>query len=137
MKAKEVLNTLNISRQTLSKYVNKGTIDAMVLKNGDYDYDRESVYEVLNARGHKLKNTPRVKRHVIVFPGKDRTEKRMRCVDDAVSVFMKDHLGDDVYVEDKSRKLDDVLDEVQRYRVKELVVMDDDYETMSALDRTG
>ncbi len=48
MKAKEVLQLLRITRPTLSKYVKDGTIKATILKNGRYDYDRESVYAFLN-----------------------------------------------------------------------------------------
>lgn len=48
MKAKEVLNLLRITRQTLTKYVKEGTIKAEILPNGRYEYDEESVYLFLN-----------------------------------------------------------------------------------------
>ena len=48
MKAKEVLNKLKVTRQTLTKYVSKGYIQATRLPNGQYDYDESSVYNFLN-----------------------------------------------------------------------------------------
>jgi len=44
MKSKEVLNFLNISRVTLTKYVKNGTIKVTKLDNGYYDYDNDSVF---------------------------------------------------------------------------------------------
>ena len=48
MKAKEVLNLLRITRQTLTNYVKNGIIKVEILKNGRYDYDNQSVYSFLN-----------------------------------------------------------------------------------------
>lgn len=48
MKAKEVLNKLKVTRQTLTKYVAKGYIQVSKLPNGQYDYDDSSVYNFLN-----------------------------------------------------------------------------------------
>lgn len=48
MNASSVLQILNITRPTLSKYVNDGTIKAIKKENGQYDYDSESVYKLLN-----------------------------------------------------------------------------------------
>ena len=48
MKAKEVLELLQISRPTLTKYVKEGIIKVHVLPNGRYDYDKESVYQLFN-----------------------------------------------------------------------------------------
>lgn len=48
MKAKEVLNLLNISRVTLHKYVKLGKIKVKKLNNGYYDYDINSVYSLLS-----------------------------------------------------------------------------------------
>lgn len=44
MKSKEVLQFLNISRVTLTKYVKNGTIKTTLLDNGYYDYDEKSVF---------------------------------------------------------------------------------------------
>jgi predicted site-specific integrase-resolvase len=47
MKAREVLKILGISRVTLNKYVNNGSIKVTKLDNGYYDYDDESVYKFM------------------------------------------------------------------------------------------
>lgn len=49
MKAKEVMQILRISNPTLSSYVKKGWIKTTTLPNGRYNYDEESVYDMLNA----------------------------------------------------------------------------------------
>ena len=48
MKAKEVMQILRISNPTLSSYVKKGWIKGTKMPNGRYNYDEESVYEMLN-----------------------------------------------------------------------------------------
>lgn len=48
MKSKEVLELLQITRPTLTKYVKEGIIKIEVLPNGRYDYDKESVYKLFN-----------------------------------------------------------------------------------------
>lgn len=48
MKAKEVLQILRVTRPTLTKYVKEGLIKVTVKANGQYDYDPDSVYKVLN-----------------------------------------------------------------------------------------
>lgn len=48
MKSKEVLELLQITRPTLTKYVKQGIIKIIVLPNGRYDYNKESVYKLFN-----------------------------------------------------------------------------------------
>ena len=48
MKAKEVLHILKVTRQTLTKYVKEGRVKVTVKGNGQYDYDSDSVYKLLN-----------------------------------------------------------------------------------------
>lgn len=48
MKAKEVLQILKVTRQTLTKYVKEGHVKVTVKGNGQYDYDSDSVYKLLN-----------------------------------------------------------------------------------------
>lgn len=50
MNAHEVLYRLDITRQTLTKYVKNGIIKAEKKENGQYEYDDESVYKLLNER---------------------------------------------------------------------------------------
>ena len=47
MKAKEVLEILNITRPTLSKYVKEGLIAVDSEINGQYNYNEESVNKLL------------------------------------------------------------------------------------------
>ena len=47
MKAKEVLALLSITRQTLCKYVKQGLIKVDSSINGQYRYNKESVYALL------------------------------------------------------------------------------------------
>jgi len=47
MKATDVLRLLRITRQTLSKYVRDGKIKVTKLKNGKYEYDRDSIYKLV------------------------------------------------------------------------------------------
>ena len=57
MKAKEVLEKLNITRPTLTKYVKQGLIKTDSVVNGQYIYNDESVYALLNGKGtHTLKD---------------------------------------------------------------------------------
>ena len=48
MTAKEVLRVLQITRQTLTKYVKEGKLKVTIKGNGRYDYDADSVYKMLN-----------------------------------------------------------------------------------------
>jgi predicted site-specific integrase-resolvase len=48
MKAKEVLKLLRITRPTLCKYNKIGLIKGKLLPSGFYDYDKESVFKLLN-----------------------------------------------------------------------------------------
>ena len=46
MKAKEVMELLDISRRTLTRYITKGVIKGTRLPTGRYIYDDESVYKL-------------------------------------------------------------------------------------------
>ena len=48
MKAKDVLKILNITRQTLCKYVKIGLINVKKLPNGQYDYNKNDIYKLIN-----------------------------------------------------------------------------------------
>ena len=48
MTAREVLRVLQITRQTLTKYVKENKLKVTVKGNGRYDYDADSVYKMLN-----------------------------------------------------------------------------------------
>lgn len=55
MKAKQVLNLLKITRPTLSKYVKDGRLSIDSEVNGQYNYNDQSVFALLN-RGMSRKN---------------------------------------------------------------------------------
>lgn len=55
MKSKDVLRVLDVTRQTLSKYVREGKIQVEVLSNGYFDYNENDVFKLAN-RG-KTRNT--------------------------------------------------------------------------------
>lgn len=50
MKSNEVLKKLGVTRVTLSNYVKQGIIKATKKKNGQYDYDEQSVYQFLGTK---------------------------------------------------------------------------------------
>ena len=52
MKAKEVMELLDISRRTLSRYIISGVIKGKRLPTGRYIYDDESVYELAGKKKH-------------------------------------------------------------------------------------
>jgi len=47
MKAKEVMNLLDICRRTLARYVKSGQVKIDVTINGQHRYNAESVYKLL------------------------------------------------------------------------------------------
>lgn len=47
MKAKEVMQALNICRRTLARYVKSGQVKIDVTINGQHRYNAESVYNLL------------------------------------------------------------------------------------------
>ena len=53
MKASKVLKLLQVTRQTLCRYVKEGKILGKPLPNGYYDYDEESVYKFLDNELHR------------------------------------------------------------------------------------
>ena len=50
MKAKEVMAILQITRPTLCKYVKQGLIKIDAEINGQYRYNKESVYALLSGK---------------------------------------------------------------------------------------
>ena len=56
MKAKEVMELLEISRRTLTRYITKGIIKGTRLPTGRYIYDDESVYQLAGKKKHTKDN---------------------------------------------------------------------------------
>ena len=61
MKAKEVLNILNIGHRTLGTYVKKKLLNPIKINTNHYEYDPEEVFAILG----KKKND--IKLHILVF----------------------------------------------------------------------
>ena len=54
MKAKQVLQLLNVSRVTLCTYVKKEYIKVIKMPNGTYDYNEDSVYEFIGKKKDRV-----------------------------------------------------------------------------------
>src|SRR3989304_7768250 len=54
MKANEVLSTLRISRGTLCNYVKQGIIKVEKRPHGRFEYDKDSVYALINGGERKI-----------------------------------------------------------------------------------
>ena len=57
MRAKEVMQVLQISRATLYRYVKQGLIKIDAEINGQYRYNKESIYALLSGKHWKLFQT--------------------------------------------------------------------------------
>ena len=64
MKAKEVMELLEISRRTLTRYITKGIIKGNRLPTGRYIYYDESVYKLANKKNYTKDSE---KSYVIVY----------------------------------------------------------------------
>ena len=69
MKAKEVMELLDISRRTLTRYITKGVIKGNRLPTGRYIYDDESVYKLAGNRKYTKasKDTKDSKKPIIII----------------------------------------------------------------------
>ena len=72
MKAKEVIELLDISRRTLSRYITKGIIKGKRLPTGRYIYDDESVLKladdkVLTILDTKQKQLTKKKKVILII----------------------------------------------------------------------
>ena len=76
MKAKEVLNLLRISRNTLTRYVSNGTIRIEVQPNKYYNYNEEDVYRILNKD---------IKRKVVIY-ARVSTSKQKKDLENQIDV---------------------------------------------------
>lgn len=125
MKAKEVLQILQVTRQTLTKYVKEGRIKVIVKGNGQYDYDVDDVYKVLNGN---------VERKTYVY-ARVSTSKQKRDLENQVNLlrtfcFQNGYFVDGVYRDiasginfEKRTQFFELLDEVLAGRVKKVIVI--------------
>ena len=124
MKAKEVLQILRVTRPTLTKYVKEGLIKVNVKANGQYDYDSDSVYKVLNKD---------IERKTYVY-ARVSTSKQKKDLENQVTLlktfcFQNGYVLNGVYQDiasgisfDKRSQFFELLDEVLAGKVKRVVV---------------
>lgn len=124
MKAKEVLQILRVTRPTLTKYVKEGLIKVTVKGNGQYDYDSDSVYKVLNKD---------IERKTYIY-ARVSTAKQKKDLENQVHLlktfcFQNGYILNGVYQDiasgisfGKRKEFFDLLDEVLAGKVKRVVI---------------
>jgi resolvase, N domain protein len=124
MKAKEVLQILKVTRQTLTKYVKEGCVKVTVKGNGQYDYDSDSVYKLLNKD---------IERKTYVY-ARVSTSKQKRDLENQVQLlktfcFQNGYVLNGVYQDiasgisfEKRKEFFNLLDEVLAGKVKRVVI---------------
>lgn len=124
MKAKEVLQILKVTRQTLTKYVKEGRVKVTVKGNGQYDYDSDSVYKLLNKD---------IERKTYIY-ARVSTSKQKKDLENQVQLlktfcFQNGYVLNGVYQDiasgigfDKRKEFFDLLDEVLAGKVKRVII---------------
>ena len=124
VKAKEVLQILRVSRPTLTKYVREGLVKVTLKGNGQYDYDTDSVYQMLNKD---------VERKTYVY-ARVSTSKQKHELDNQVQLlktfcFQNGYVLNGVYQDiasgisfEKRTQFFELLDEVLAGKVKRVVI---------------
>lgn len=124
MKAKEVLQILKVTRQTLTKYVKDGHVKVTVKGNGQYDYDSDSVYKLLNKD---------IERKTYIY-ARVSTTKQKKDLENQVNLlktfcFQSGYVLNGVYQDiasgisfDKRKEFFDLLDEVLAGKVKRVII---------------
>lgn len=124
MKAKEVLQILRVTRQTLTKYVKEGRVKVTVKGNGQYDYDSDSVYKLLNKD---------IERKTYIY-ARVSTAKQKKDLDNQVQLlktfcFQNGYVLNGVYQDiasgisfEKRTQFFELLDEVLVGKVKRVIV---------------
>lgn len=124
MKAKEVLQILRVTRPTLTKYVKEGLIKVSVKANGQYDYDSDSVYNLLNKD---------IERKTYIY-ARVSTAKQKKDLENQVNLlktfcFQNGYVLNGVYQDiasgisfEKRKEFFDLLDEVLAGKVKRVII---------------
>lgn len=119
-----MLQILKITRQTLTKYVKEGRVKVTVKGNGQYDYDSDSVYKLLNKD---------IERKTYIY-ARVSTAKQKRDLENQVQLlktfcFQNGYILNGVYqdiasgINFETRKdFFDLLDEVLAGRVKRVII---------------
>jgi resolvase, N domain protein len=124
LKAKEVLQILKVTRQTLTKYVKEGRVKVTVKGNGQYDYDSDSVYKLLNKD---------IERKTYIY-ARVSTAKQKKDLENQVQLlktfcFQNGYVLNGVYQDiasgisfEKRKEFFDLLDEVLAGKVERVVI---------------
>lgn len=124
MKSKEVLKLLQISRQTLTKWVKLGKISVKELPNGYYEYSDNDVYKIFNGN---------VQRKTFIY-GRVSTNKQKQSLDTQIETlkqfcFMNGYKVACVYKDiasgidfTKREQFFEMLDEVIQGSVERVVI---------------
>jgi len=91
MRAKEVLEKLHITRPTLTKYVKQGLIKVDNVINGQYNYNEDSVNQLLDANwnGHKksMTTTLNLPKSRIITRDRATIEDLTKILKDTANIF--------------------------------------------------
>lgn len=124
MKAKEVLNLLQITRPTLSKYVKDKWVLVEKLRNGQYWYDADSVHSFLNK---KINRKTVIYARVSTFNQKKDLENQIEllkkyCLDNGyrLSGIYKDIASGINF--DKRTDFFKLIDEILEHKIEKIVI---------------
>ena len=124
MKAKEVLNLLQISRKTLHVYAKDGRIRYTVMPNKMYNYNEEDIYKILNKD---------VKRKTVLY-ARVSTSKQKNDLQNQIDqmkqwCFMNGYTINAIYSDiasgisfEKRKGFFEMLDEILDYRVDRVIL---------------
>lgn len=124
MKAKEVLQILKVTRQTLTKYVKEGRVKVTVKGNGQYDYDSDSVYKLLNK---DIERKTYIYARVSTAKQKNDLENQVQLL--KTFCFQNGYILNGVYQDiasginfEKRKEFFDLVDEVLAGKVRRVVI---------------
>lgn len=124
MKAKETLNLLRVTRQTLVRYVKNGTIRATELPNKQYDYNNEDVYKLLN------KN---IRRKTVIY-ARVSTPKQKKDLENQIEMLKTYCVNSGIQINsiysdiasgisfDKRKEFFQMLDEIIEHRIEKVII---------------
>jgi predicted site-specific integrase-resolvase len=124
MKAGEVLRLLRISRPTLYQYGKKGILKRRKLPNGKYDWDEESVYQILNKD---------VKRKTCIY-ARVSTYKQKKDMENQIEMlkswaFNSGHRIDEIYSDvasgisfERRKDFFKMLDKILDHKVEKVII---------------
>lgn len=124
MKSKEVLKLLNVTRQSLTRYVKDGLIKITILPTGRYDYDEESVYNFIN-KGIKRKN------YIYSRVSTDKQKNDLKNQTEMLKTycFKKGYMIDGIYEDvasgisfENRKKFFELMGDVLNYKVDKVII---------------